>query len=384
MKKRVLQASLLIIISSTIAYAMENPSAFKTSQSRYNPFNKIDTHNISSLNEDQLLLLIKRGDYDALQQELARGLNAQYIFENGEFKGKSLIQVAFGTSIVNRNDIAARLLKHGAKPEDLNEFIKIAIKTFNADTVKWLLNHGAKDESAYAVVSMIEPKAQGYKKEQLIKIRELLAPNKMISSSHITKQPATELKKAELPVVLLPLKKQLENKDFYTVLGQPEEQRLFKAVLSGDGKKLTEYLEMGVSPNFVFSVGSAGKSLLQVAVTESLHNQEKIADILLQHGADHKALNEGLLLAVERIDMPKVAWLLAKGAQPTDKILKHIQDLEKNNTHPVKQKKLLEIKALLEQKKQLQSPKAVSGTLMSKKSLPPIPQKLVVKNIINK
>lgn len=381
MKKLILRALLLLIGSGTIAHTMENPNALKISQSRYNAFDKIKTDKTLPLTEQQLLDLIKRGDYDALQQELARGLNAKYIFENGEFKGESLIQVAFGKSVVNRNDIAARLLKHGAQPEDLNEFIKTAVKAFSAETVQWLLNHGAKDESAYAIVAMIEPKAQGYKKEQLIKIKELLAPKKAIPSSQIIPPKAAELRNTELPVVVVsqPVKKQPE--DLYTVLGQPEEQKLFKAVLSGDEKTLTEYLDMGVSPNFVFSAGSAGKnkSLLQLAITEGLKNQEKIADILLQYGADSNELNKGLLLAVERMDAPKVAWLVAKGAQPTNEILNRVKDLEKNNTHPVKQKKLLEIKTLLENKKQV-----VPGPVIPRKPLPPVPQKSVGKNLVNK
>lgn len=357
--KRLLRILLLLILSGTIAHAMDRPNLLKTSAQRYNPFGKLETHNAPPLNDEQLAQMVKRGDYDLLQQELGRGLNAQYVFETGEFKGKSLIQAVFGNSIVNRNEIAGRLLKHGANPQDLNEFIKNAVKAYSSETVKWLLDHGAKDDTAYEVVALIERSAQGLKKEQLQKIKVLLQPVKV---GPVTKLPV---------FVLEPIKKQITTTDLYTVLGATEEQKLFKAVVAGDVNKLYEYLEMGVSPNFVFTSGASGKSLLQVAVTQTLNNQEMIADLLLKYGADSHALSDGLMFAVERFDKPKVEWLLAKGALVTAQLKEKIQELEKNNTHPVKQKKLAEIKMLVEKQKI----PTVPAVKQFNKPLPPVPSK---------
>lgn len=357
--KKQLRIMLLLLLSGIIAHAMDKPSLLKTSAQRYNPFGKLATHNAPPLNDEQLAQMVKRGDYDVLQQELGRGLNAQYVFETGEFKGKSLIQAVFGNSVVNRNQIAARLLKHGANPQDLNEFIKNAVKAYSSETVEWLLDHGAKDDTAYEVVALIERSAQGLKKEQLQKIKVLLEPVKV-------------RRETKLPVfVLEPIKKQITTTDLYTVLGATEEQKLFKAVLAGDVNKLYEYLEMGVSPNFVFTTGAAGKSLLQVGVTQTLNNQEKIADLLIKYGADSQALSDGLIFAVERFDKPKVEWLLAKGAPVTAQLKQKIQELEKNNTHPVKQKKLAEIKTLVEK----QRIPTVPVVKQFNKPLPPVPSK---------
>lgn len=364
----------LLLIMPLLMLGMHSINAMLgKSESRYNPFDKFKALKAPQLTEDQLLQVIKRGDYDALVQELLRGLNAKYIFETGEFKGKSLLQVALGHSMSNRYDIASRLLKEGANTADLNEFIKVAVKTYNSQMLKWLLEHGAKDDSVYAVVEILEKGAQGLRKEELIKIKELLRPQQtVVVPAAIAKPKASETSKTELPVVVAqPVKTQPVKKDAFTVLAEADEQKLFNALLSGNEKKVAEYLEMGVSPNFVFWKGASGKSLLQVAVTQTLNNQEKIADLLLQYGADSQALSDGLILAVERFDKPKVEWLLAKGAPVTAQLKEKIQDLEKNNTHPVKQKKLAEIKTLVEKQRIPVAPVVTQFV----KPLPPVPGK---------
>lgn len=363
MKKVLLVLPLLL--SGAITCAMDKMGA---SISRRDPFMQLPLPNAPKLSEEQIVQLIKDGKYDELAHELNKDLKADHKFTSGQFKDKSLLEVAFEHSITNRNDIAAMLLKRGAHIEDLNPFVTKAIKKFDSDAVKWLLDHGAKPASdALIVVTSLEKAAQGLKKDNLTKIKKLLEERQVplpAKPAAAEQSPRVEQPKARIQ---LPVVKKFDKKDQFTVLGEREEAKLFKVMLSGDDKKLTEeYLAEGLSPDFKFTLGSPGKSLLEIAVTQTQSsNQEKIADILLAYGANSADLNGGLTLAIERFEKPKVKWLLEKGAQPTDEMVKRAEALEKTTAQPIKQKVAAEIKVLL--KKYLPT--------QYSKPLPPVPSK---------
>lgn len=370
--KRLLRLLPLLLLCGAMTHAMDKMGA---SISRYDPFMQIPLPNAPKLSEEKILLLIKDGKYDDLVHEILNGLEVKYKFTKGEYEGKSLLQVALGHSIANRygipnrHEIASMLLKRGASSEDLNPFLNTAIKRIDPAEVKWLLDHGAKPApDAHDVVITLEKATQNDKKEKIIQIKNLLEewqskrPAKPVTVAESRPRVEQPKVRTELPVV----KVKFDKKDLFTVLGSSEEQKLLKAVLSGDDKKLAEYLEMGLSPDFVFTQGSPGKSVLKVVVTESLKNQEKLADLLLAYDANKQSLQDGLALAIQRFEKPKVEWLLAKGAQPTDELLKQVEVLQKATAHPVKQKIVTEIKTLL---------KASAQVTQFNKPLPPVPAK---------
>lgn len=383
--KKLLRLLPLLLLSGAITHAMDNLGA---SIPRRDPFMQFPPPNAPKLSEEQILLLIKNGKYDDLAYELANGLKVDYKFTTGQYVGKNLLQLALEHSITNRHEIATMLLKHGAQTQDLNQFLTTAIKKIDPTEVKWLLEHGAKpahDTSAVVAVleKATEKPGQEERKEKLIKIKKLLEerqPQVSTKPVAVESRPKIEQTKArtELPVI-----KKFDKKDLFTVLGETEEKKLFNALLSGNEQKLAEYLNMGLSPDFIFTQGAPGKSLLKVAVTESIKNQETLADLLLESGADPKELNAGLILAIDRFEKPKVIWLRAKGAHVTDEVLAHIKDLEKNTMQPARQKIVAEIKKLLLEKRNLEQPQInrpsssepVAPITQFNKPLPPVPVK---------
>lgn len=358
MKKILLVVPLLL--SGTILCAMDKMGA---SISHRDPFMQLPLENDPKLTQDQLVQIIKDGKYDDLARELNRGLKADFIFTVGSHAGKSLLQVAFEHSITNRRDIASMLLKRGANTQDLNKFFVSAIKKFDADEVKWLLEHGANAPAdALSVVKTLEKAAQGAKKEKLLSIKTLLEEHTpaALTNVNVPDRPSKPQIVTQLPVVV-----KFDTRDQFTVLGQAKEQELFKAVLAGDEIKLGEFLKLRLSPDFVFTLGSPGKSILTVVVTESLKNQEKLTDLLIAYGANTAALNKGLSLAIERFELPKVQWLIARGVQPTDADIRNAENLEKNTAHPAKKKVAAEINAILKKHQPSQY----------NKPLPPVPLK---------
>lgn len=385
MKKLLLFVSFLLINSASV-HAMR-----KQEPSLVNPFLKFPAVNAPQLTQEQILTLLKRGNYSDLEYELAKGLNPKHIFEIGEYKGKSLLQVAFGNSLSNRYEIASRLIKAGANPQDLKEFYITAIKAFNPDMVKWLVEHGVTpDDDIYSLVSILEKGAQEFKKEQLAKIKHLLQGRHTLVTPIKTSTGANiRLSESVAPAVSEEslIRKKLPEKtdDLYTVLSSADERILLQALLSGDQSKLAEYLQMGVSPNFVFAVASPGNSLLGVVVTQSLKNYKELADMLLAQGASKTDLSKGLTPAIERYDFEKVSWLLDKGASVAPEALERVATLEKIQNQPsIKQQRLAEIKQLLEGKKSLLKPiikrnekPAAPATkrIIPHKPLPPLPFK---------
>lgn len=369
MKKIMLVVPLLL--SGTISCAMDKMGA---SISYRDPFMQLPVPNAPAATQDQLVKIIVEGKYDELAHELNNGLKADFIFTVTPHAGKSLLEVVFAHSITNKYEIASMLLKRGARTQDLNAFLVEAIKKFDADKVKWLLVHGAQAPAdALQVVNTLEKAAQGVKKERLLSIKKLLeerAPA-ALANVNIPDTPSKPQIVTQLPVVVA-----FDRYDQFTVLGQAKEQELFKAVLAGDEKKLGEYLQMGLSPDFVFTLGSPGKSILTLAVTESLKNQEKLTDLLIAYGANTAALSKGLSLAIERFELPKVQWLIARGAQPTDADMRNAENLEKNAALPAKKKVAAEINAILKKHQPSQY----------KKPLPPVPLKrpVLLKNINQK
>lgn len=369
MKKIMLVLPLLL--SGAISCAMDKMGA---SISYRDPFMQLPLQNDPMVSQDQLVQIIKDGKYDDLARELNRGLKADFIFTVGSQAGKSLLQVAFEHSIINRRDIASMLLRRGANVQDLNKFLVAAIKKIDADEVRWLLEHGAQAPvDAVNVVNTLEKAAQGAKKEKLLSIKKLLEERTPAALSNVSvpDKPSKPQIVTQLPVVV-----GFDAYDQFTVLGQAKEQELFKAVLAGDERKLEEYLRMKLSPDFVFTLGSPGKSILTVVVTESLKNQEKLTDLLIAYGANTAALSKGLSLAIERFELPKVQWLIARGAQPTDADMRNAENLEKNAAQPAKKKVAAEINAILKKHQPSQY----------KKPLPPVPLKrpVLLKNINEK
>lgn len=370
MKKIILVLPLLL--NGVISRAMDKMGA---SISRRDPFMQLPLPNAPKLTQEQLAKVIVDGRYEDLAHELNNGLKADFIFTVGQHAGKSLLQVAFANSITNRYDIASMLLKRGADAADLNAFFIQAIKKFDPIEVKWLLEHGAKAPAdALNVVSALERATQGAKKERIAAIKQLLEKQLPKELPVVTNEPIQKPK----PQILtqLPVIQKFDKQDQYTLLGSAEEQKLLKAVLAGDETKLNEYLQMGLSPDFVFTQGAPGKSLLKVAVTESLKNQDKLAELLLAYGATKGDLREGLTLAIQRFDKPKVEWLIAKGAQPTDEHMLIAENVEKNAAQPAKKKIAAEINTLLKKHQPSQY----------NKPLPPVPLKrpVLLKNLNDK
>lgn len=173
--KKLLYAFLFLLPIS--GYAMEKPGK----DDFYNPFNKLPQSNYPRLKEADIILILKKGNYDDLERELARGLNAEHVIQSGEYKGKTLIQVAWLASVSNRQEIVSRLLRHGAQVKDLNQFLKLAIDAHNPNQVKWLIDHGAKDDSAYEYAKKLQADEKSqFKKEKLQEIVVLLAPRQTL------------------------------------------------------------------------------------------------------------------------------------------------------------------------------------------------------------
>lgn len=187
----------IIVLGISPAFAMQRQGV------NYNPFLKLPASNTPQiLSEEQLLTILKRGNFEDLQYQLANRLNPNYRIENGEYKGKTLIQVVWLASINNRYEMADRLLVEGADIKDLNDYIKLAIRAYNPDQVKWLIDRGAKDDGAYEVVErLLRVQKDSFKNEQLVKILEILKPRKSLVTPIVRRVTNAEPRRTKLPVI---------------------------------------------------------------------------------------------------------------------------------------------------------------------------------------
>lgn len=288
--------------------------------------------------EDRLIVAIRNNNLDEVRAAVEAGAPINEIEYLIGYRGIRPLASALSEK---KYLIAEYLLSKGADNSLLNHFFFQAVTAADAEHVKWLLDHGAKDVNDAALKEAKDIAAS-------VGSARLKAPyTQIVKLLENAKKGPLKLAPKIKPAAAKPAPAQLQK----LVVN---EQELYNALETGSIATIKRLLDQGLNPDYVFTQGNyKDDTPLMVLLNIGKYDQSltQIGDLLFAKGAKKATgMRFGLAKAVDKNNVELVRWFLNQGTKDyQNEIIDSVNFRLKNLSEPLENKpKLTQIKQLLE------------------------------------